>query len=105
MIGSLREFLECGAAAQEQQSERSERVEKGSEHCKPRRRIHSTFENYVPQDKGELLRRYQRNSLNRKKFSSLAQEAGGAEGRRPLYEHRSFFVRADVGKDQIAKEG
>jgi hypothetical protein len=72
----------------------------------PRRRIHSTFDHYVPQDKAELLRRYQRNSLNRKKFSSIAQEPTGLDRqRRPLYEHRAFFVKADVGKDQIAKEG
>ena len=73
-----------------------------------KRRGKSTFESYAPDDKTELLVRYEKNNIfniNRKKFNSLAKEASSQQQvRRPLYEHRSFFVKPEDEKDYIAKD-
>ena len=73
-----------------------------------KRRGKSTFESYAPDDKTELLVRYEKNNIfniNRKKYNSLAKEASSQQQvRRPLYEHRSFFVKSEVAKDYIAKD-
>mgnify|MGYP001251363264 CR=1 FL=1 len=73
-----------------------------------KRRGKSTFETYKPDDKTDLLVRYEKNNIyniNRKKFNSLAKEATTKQQlRKPLYEHRSFFVKPEVAHDYIAKD-
>jgi hypothetical protein len=61
----------------------------------------------VPQDKTDLLLRYEKNNIyhiNRKKYTSIEKEANTKEiTKRPLYQHRSFFVKPEIAQDYISK--
>lgn len=77
MIGSLADFItiDNDIFAEHNKTNREE------DHLSPqviKRRGKSTFESYVPQDKTDLLIRYERNNIfniNRKKYNSIAKEA------------------------------
>ena len=72
-----------------------------------KRRGHSTFDSYIAQDKTDLLLRYEKNNIyhiNRKKYTSIEREANTKETtKRPLYQHRSFFVKPQIANDYISQ--
>lgn len=63
---------------------------------------------YVAQDKTKLLALYEKNNIykiNQKKYDVISKEARSIDKiKKPLYEHRSFFVKPEANKDYIAKE-
>ena len=109
MIGSLGEFIDIEGGNVFEGFELSEKEESELSPVKTsKRRGNSTFEHYVPDDKTDLLVRYEKNNIfniNRKKYTSIAKEVHSKDKiRRPLYEHHSFFVKPEVARDYIAKE-
>jgi hypothetical protein len=108
MIGSLAEFIPIENEQVFEDLAPTEAREGEPLPSSRKRRGQSAFEVYQPQDKTELLLHYEKNNIfhiNRKKATSLAREAQSkAAVRRPLYEHRSFFVKPEVARDYIAKE-
>jgi hypothetical protein len=107
MIGSLGEFIDIEQARMFEQPT-GEQEEEAACPTGRKRRGQSAFESYQPEDKTDLLIRYEKNNIfhiNRKKASSLAKDAQSKPApRRPLCEHRSFFVKPEVARDYIAKE-
>lgn len=110
MIGSLGEFIEIDQASVFPEIVHPNALNKALEvpDMIKRRRGKSAFESYAPDDKTELLVRYEKNNIfniNRKKYNSIAKEATTKQQiRKPLYENRSFFVKPEITKDYIAKD-
>lgn len=90
MIGSLAEFIDIDQTTAFPGLD-NPRTDKKQNYAPAlsKRRGKSTFESYTPDDKTDLLVRYEKNNLynvNRQKFNSLAKEAVTKQQlRKPLY--------------------
>ena len=107
MIGSLAEFIPLESDSILQEEGQLMPSSDPLPHL-TKRRGKSAFESYTPDDKTNLLIRYEKNNIyqiNRKKFNSIAKEAHTKQTvRKPVVQHHSFFVKPEITKDYIAKE-
>lgn len=107
MIGSLAEFIPLEQESILDIQEMPEEV-KLPPATTTKRRGKSAFESYQPDDKSDLLQRFEKNNIyhiNRKKYNSIGKQAKNSQKiRKPLVQHHSFFVKPEVTKDYIAKE-